>query len=242
MPVTIITSKSGLKALTEMVKHDLTKSETDFIRSVHNHILKQKIRFPLLEFATKEIFNSIEQKEHFRLTDKIIELDEIGSYVIAGMVVQNHLKINNEEAIEKAIQYIIKGNKWYVCDIIGERVMGVCLLKTPEFMLPKLQEMAKNKNPWIVRCIGVAAHYAIKKGLEKQYVYQLFEILLHLGQETDFHIKKGIGWGAKTTAKFYPDIIADYGEQIESLTGQWFKTKIKIGLSRSFKYASRYSG
>ncbi|NNE97923.1 MAG: DNA alkylation repair protein, partial [Pyrinomonadaceae bacterium] len=53
----------------------------------------------------------------------------------------------------------------------------------------------------------------------------------------------GIGWAAKTTAKFHPDIVADYRDRMEADPNikQWFKTKIEMGLSNSEKYASRYT-
>jgi hypothetical protein len=71
----------------------------------------------------------------------------------------------------------------------------------------------------------------------------MFALLLSLSTVTDFHTKKGVGWAAKTIAKFYPDIISEYKAEIENeKVRQWFQTKIKIGLGRSYKYASRYSG
>lgn len=112
----------------------------------------------------------------------------------------------------------------------------------PVKTLPLLKKLAGDENKWLVRCVGVAAHYAIKKGLKKQYVDEMFVLLLSLCNTTDFHTKKGIGWAAKTSAKFHPDIIAKYQLHIErdERVKQWFKTKIKIGLGRSYKYAQRY--
>lgn len=83
-----------------------------------------------------------------------------------------------------------------------------------------------------------------KKGLKKQYAGGMFLLLLSLSHTTDFHTKKGIGWAAKTVAKFHPDIIEQHREQLETDASikQWFKTKISIGLGRSFKYAHRYTG
>ena len=89
----------------------------------------------------------------------------------------------------------------------------------------------------------MATHYAVKKGLEKEYVEQMFELLLSLATTTDFHTKKGVGWAVKTVAKFHPEIISKYQEQIDAdgNVKQWFRTKIKIGLGRTQKYAGKYT-
>ncbi len=214
-----------------------------FIEKLHTDVLKKKVRFPVLEYAARELFARLPAKDIITITDEIVALDEIGSYVLAGMILQCMLPGHYNKAMKKAMDYIVLGNEWYVCDIIGERVMGHALLQYPDQTLPVLQKLATNEDKWLVRCIGVAAHYAIKKGLKKQYVAGMFELLLSLSNATEFHTKKGIGWAAKTTAKFHPDIITQHAGQIEHdpEVRQWFKTKIKIGLGRSDKYAHRYN-
>jgi 3-methyladenine DNA glycosylase AlkD len=125
------------------------------------------------------------------------------------------------------------GNQWYVCDIIGERVLGHALLTSPKKAIPLLEELAHHPDKWIVRTTGVATHYAVKKGLPATYVDILLKLLISLSNTTDFHVKKGIGWGAKTIAKFHPKLVACYSKEIESPeTKQWFRTKITIGLNR----------
>jgi hypothetical protein len=212
------------------------------VSSIHKDILQKKVRFPLLEYAADLLYREIPQKDHIALTDAVVHLQTIGGNVLAGIILQKRLDTHFEESISKATEYIIAGNEWYVCDIIGERVLGYALLTAPIQTLPVLQHLSKHSDKWMVRSIGVAAHYAIKKGLTKQYVEEVFRLLLQLSNTTDFHTKKGIGWAAKTTAKFHPDIIEKYTTQIESGdVKQWFKTKINIGLSRTYKYAHRYT-
>lgn len=47
-------------------------------------------------------------------------------------------------------------------------------------------------------------------------------------------IRQGIGWAAKTTAKFHPEIINNFKDQIlqTEKVKTWFRTKIRIGLDR----------
>jgi 3-methyladenine DNA glycosylase AlkD len=239
----IITSKATVQTLVaEAIHLRDTEGEDAFMHYLHTSILRKKIRFPLLEYAAKELYKAIAQSEQLVTTDKIIALHEIGGNVLAAIILQHRLGSHFKKSIDKAAEYIITGNEWYVCDIIGERVMGYALLTMPEETIPVLRSFAGNEDKWIVRCIGVAVHYAIKKGLLKVHVDKVFGLLLSLSSTTEFHTKKGIGWAAKTTAKFHPEIIEKYKDEIAAQqTREWFKTKVKIGLGRTAKYDHRYT-
>ena len=238
----------GSKAEVRKILDQLIKEQPDWlsekiIRFIHQKILKQKIRFPILEHVAEILHKIIPEKQQLSFLQKIIDLDEIGSYTLAGKILQLRSSSHLKGSFSVAEKFILQGDKWYVCDIIGERVFGHDLLTVPEKTIPVLIKNSKHQNKWMVRTIGVAAHYAIKKGLKKKYVEEVFELLLSLANTTEFHTKKGIGWAAKTTAKFYPDIIKKHEGELKnnSEIKQWFRTKLKIGLGRSFKYASKYN-
>jgi 3-methyladenine DNA glycosylase AlkD len=203
-------------------------------------VLNKKVRFPLLEHAGRLLAQNIPEQDILAITDHVTAAQTIGGNVIAGIVLQERLPTHLPESFRQAETYIIAGNEWYVCDIIGERVLGHGLLTQPQQALPLLQTLAHHSDEWMVRVIGVAGHYAVKKGLSRIYVAQLFELLLSLRHAEGFHTRKGIGWAAKTVAKFHPGIIAKHQEQIAD-SGTWFQTKISIGLSRNYKYAHRYN-
>ncbi len=210
------------------------RGRAEFVAVLHADLLKKKIRFPLLEFAAARIMDAVPLAQQIELMDSIIELRTIGSQVLAGIALQLRLGVDFEGSIAKACSYIQYGNEWYVCDIIGERVLGYALLTKPEDTIPILKQLAKHDDKWIVRTVGVATHYATKKGLDKHFVESVFQILLTCTDTTDFHTKKGIGWGAKTVARFHPDIVSRYTSEIMAPpTKQWFRTKINIGLLRN---------
>lgn len=232
---------SGKADIRAIVKN--AGAQTDLVSYVHKQLLGKKAKFPLLEFAAKELYKQIPEAEQTGFTDGIMQLNTIGGNVLAGIFLQLRLQAHMDESVGKAAAYIIYGNEWYVCDIIGERVYGYALLTMPDKMLPVLHELARHPDKWIVRSTGVAVHYAIKKGLKRQYIEPVFKLLLSLGNTTDFHTKKGIGWAAKTLSKFHPDVIERYRQHIDSSdVKQWFRTKIKIGLGRTEKYAGRFTG
>lgn len=232
-----INSKETIKRIVLQVKKVLDdKGAYAFVTVLHEELLKKKVRFPLLEYAAREIAGFLPEPDQLPVTDHIVELKEIGSQVLAGIILQQRLSVDFEQSIAKACEYIRFGDQWYVCDIIGERVLGYALLSTPEKTIPLLRQLAVQEDKWIVRTVGVAAHYAVKKGLDPVFVVPVFDLLLSLAGTKDFHTKKGIGWGAKTVARFHPDIIARYHLNIASPeTKQWFRTKVNIGLNRSSK-------
>ncbi|MBS1635207.1 MAG: DNA alkylation repair protein [Bacteroidetes bacterium] len=243
MPV--ISAKSYVKPiLPELIDAYEAGGAEALTALLRKQILKEKIKFPVLEYTARELFSAIPDKEQLQVCDLISDLHEIGGNVFLGIALQMRLSKHFNECFRKAPEYMMAGNEWYVCDIIGERVMGYALLMYPKKTIPVLKKLAAHPDKWVVRSVGVGAHYAIKKGLKKEHVKDMFELLLSLSTTTDFHTKKGIGWAAKTTAKFHPDIIQAYQQQITTSADirPWFKTKIKIGLGRSSKYAKRHTG
>ncbi len=206
--------------------------------AVNKEVLNQKIKFPALEHCAKVLCNTLPNDLHFLFNKELIKYKEIGGWVVSGMILQQHLNNQLLKCVDEAIHYIIEGNEWYVCDIVGERVIGHGLLKYPEMMLPILPQLAAHNDKWIVRSVGVAAHYATKKGMQAYHAEEVFKLLLSQANTTDFHTKKGIGWGAKTIAKYHPQIIDKYKAQIfdNPEVKRWFVTKVNIGINwRKYK-------
>lgn len=240
----VIGSKKEIKEIFESLEKETSDwTDDDTIKAIHKKILKQKIRFPALEYFSELVFEAIPNKQLYKFLDKIIALDEIGSYTIAGKILQLNLKNDISGSHKKANEYISKGNVWYACDIISERVLGVMLLEHPEKTIEINKKQINSDSFWMVRSVGVATHLATKWGLQKKYAKQQFELLLSKADAKDYHAITGIGWAAKTIAKFHPDIIKQFEEELDSPNvKQWFRTKVKIGLGRNYKYATKYTG
>lgn len=202
---------------------------------LHAEILNKKVRFPLLEYCGYELYQVLSDEELLEFCDGIEGLKTIGGNVLIGILLQLRLSNHFETSLEKTVAYIAMADAWYVCDIIGERVFGHALLHHTENALPIMKDLAQHPSNWVVRSLGAGFHNAIKWGLDAQFVKQLFRILLTLANYTDKEIKQGVGWAAKTTAKFHPKIITYFQEQIQNpkTTGNWFRTKVRIGLERN---------
>ncbi len=210
---------------------------------LNKKILAQKTKFPILEYVTHEIFPRIPEGCQIPFCDKITQLDEMGSSVVTGTALQTRLEDHLEESLEKSIEYIKHGNVWFHCDHISERVLGHALLNYPEILVPVLPGFLKEKDRWVIRMVGVASHYAVKRGLKREYIEEVFTLLMSNADRTDPDEKSGIGWAAKTCAKFHPETALKYKEYIDSSpkVGRWFAAKVQMGLSVSEKYKNKYT-
>ncbi|WP_430411365.1 DNA alkylation repair protein [Kordia sp.] len=231
-----ITRKSDINVLLEKC---FTAYQIDHlagcISTLQVHILSQKVKFPLLEFCAAQLYERIPQREHISLCDGVHALKTEGGNVILGILLQKRLTEHFSESMEKATEYISKADIWYVCDIIGERVYGYSLLHDPKKTIPVLKKLSKHPINWVIRSLGAGSHYAIKKGLDKKNVSTVFKLLLTMANTKDKEIRQGVGWAAKTTAKFHPTIIDDFKVDVENTehVANWFRKKIEIGLQRN---------
>ncbi len=209
-----------------------------FIKTFNTQVLQNKVKFPMLEYSGKLLCESIPPEEQLEICDRIERLKTIGGNVIIGIILQLRLKDYFEQSLEKATEYISQADAWYVCDIIGERVFGFALLHHSLETIPEIKKRSGHSSNWLLRSLGAGIHYAIKKGLDKKSVKTLFRILLSKANTKDKEIRQGIGWAAKTTAKFHPDIIAHFAATIndDDIVDNWFRRKIDIGLKRNQLY------
>lgn len=237
-----ITRKYDIK---RYLAHCLTTYQTAgvsaCVQAVQTKILSKKVKFPLLEFCGHRFHEEIETSEQLPFCDQIEALKTIGGNVLLGIILQDRLTTHFDQSLHKATEYIAQAEGWYVCDIIGERVFGYALRHQPAQTIPEIERLSTHPSYWVVRSLGAGAHYAIKKGLDKAAVKQVFQILLSMAHNNHKEIRQGVGWAAKTTAKFHPDIIAAYQTEIENKNkvANWFRSKIKIGLNRNAYNASQ---
>lgn len=239
-----ITRKTEINEAFERMSEVYRQNGLDaVVAQCEKELLQNKVKFPMLEYAAHLLYPLLPEAEQLAFCDRIASLHTIGGNVLLGILLQERLEDHFLPSFAKAAEYIAAGKQWYVCDIIGERVFGFALLHQPERSLPELKNLAQHPSFWVVRSLGAGSHYAIKKGLEKEQVRKVFALLLSMCNTRNKEVRQGVGWAAKTTAKFHPDIITENRRLIENQNQvpTWFRTKIKIGLARH-QYAQRDHG
>ncbi len=221
----VVTRKSEVKEyLHSCISAYQEKGVSACVLELGSQILNRKVKFPLLEFCAHELSQKIKEGEQIMLCDKIEALRTEGGNVILGIMLQNRLENHFQKSIDKATEYTSKANIWYVCDIIGERVYGFALLHYPAKTIPEIRRLSNHPEKWVVRSLGAGVHYAVRKGLDKQNVATVFSILITMANTKDKEIRQGVGWAAKTTARFHPDVIEQYHAEIhdQEKVANWF--------------------
>lgn len=211
---------------------DSGKLSSDFWSLLDQEILSHKVKFPILEYAALALNKTLSSDQIGDLFERLAAAKREACYPIIGKLIQLRLKREIAAPFSQAIDHIIEADVWYACDIISERVFGEGLLENFEASYQQLLEMGSHQNMWIQRSIGISTHYATKKKLPKHQVEKLLFLMLDHGHKTQLYIKKGIGWPAKTIAKFHPDLIYKNEQRIKKTKlSKWFQNKINIGLS-----------
>lgn len=229
-----ITRKSDLRPIVGRLEEAYDHGDlSDFWAALETEILQHRVKFPLLEFVGKEIASFMPYQRLLDTADAIAAKGYEGGYVVAAIILQSQLDEDAPLMFQKACDIIMEGNEWYVCDIVGERVYGHGLLVGFESNWPLIRPYLDHPSTWMQRSVGVAAHYATKKGLPAEKVAILFEALMPLARRTDLHVKKGVGWAFKTIARFHSDMVLARWEEIEAdpSVNSWCKEKIRTGLA-----------
>ena len=117
-------------------------------------------------------------------------------------------------AFDRCRRYIIVGDTWYCTDILGERVPGPALVSSFQPALDALTPWLEDDNAWVRRVVGVAVHFWAKRSkgapeLEPQ-ARALLDLLNPAFGEWEMDVVKGVGWGLKTTGRYYPDLVTDW--------------------------------
>lgn len=161
-------SNQHIKVLADSVSKSVLEGNSEAIRRL-KPILYTKCPFSKLDLLGKEIGQSgrSQQQKFFKAFDEIIDCNAMGGFVIVGQALIHLLDKNFEKVMRKSRGYIIRGDVWYVCDIIGERSLGQALVSYFEKKLPWLEDFLRDENRWVRRSVGVSIHYFSKRVLHE---------------------------------------------------------------------------
>jgi 3-methyladenine DNA glycosylase AlkD len=191
----------------------INREDQEEFWNVLNPVLDAKVPFPVLDKVGKRLGESgkLDPSKYFVVFDEIIAKDKMGGYVIVGQALAAFLETELEASIRKAAEIIAEGQKWYVCDIVGERVLGQALIAHFDSAISVLEQMTVLEEQWVRRSIGVAVHFFAKRRPEdRERVRRLMELLSLLIEDKRVFVVKGVGWGLKTIGKYQPKLVEDY--------------------------------
>lgn len=182
-------------------------------------VLDVKCPFTFLDALGKRIGQAgTDPEKFFETSDRIVDYNAMGGFVIVGQALIHFLPGSFDKVMEKSREYIIKGDTWYVCDIIGERSLGQALVICFDEALPWLKRFLEDDNKWVKRSVGVSIHFFSKRVLDQpERTKMLLDLVEPYIEERQADVVKGIGWGLKTIGRHHPDILVQFlREQMKS--------------------------
>ncbi|MEM2100408.1 MAG: DNA alkylation repair protein [Thermoproteota archaeon] len=209
-------SKEEIKLLGEKVSGFILAGDTNTAFQTIKPVLDNKYSFLMLDFLGRKIGEAgIGQPQRFfKVFDLIISYNTMGGFVIASQALISLLENEFERVMRKSREYIVGGDEWYVCDIIGERSLGYALVGYFDKTLPWFERFLEDKNKWVRRSVGVAIHFFSKRVLdEPDKTRRLLNLIEHHIEEKQVDAVKGIGWGLKTIGKHHPNLLTEFLER-----------------------------
>lgn len=185
----------------------------DEIISLLHPLLDTKCPFTKLDLLGRKIghLHTTHPDRLLTLLDTLVTYNAMGSYVIAGQALVSLLPQDLEKALTKSREYIIAGDTWYVCDIIGERSIGHALVHHFDHTIIWLRTFLEDENRWARRSAGVAIHFFSKRVTTRpEKTKILLGIMEPFIEEKQIDVVKGIGWGLKTIGKHHPDLLVEF--------------------------------
>ena len=206
------TTRKEIRELAEKVANLTTSGKSEAVLQALKPVLDFKCPFAKLDTLGQHIGKtSGNPKEFFETFDRIINYNAMGGFVIVGQALIQFLPNNFKLVMEKSREYIIKGDTWYVCDIIGERSLGHALVNYFDKSLPWFKKFLNDENKWVKRSVGAAIHFFSKRVIDQPEKTRLLLDLTepHI-EEKQIDVVKGIGWGLKTIGRHHPDLLVDF--------------------------------
>lgn len=233
-------TKTQMRALLQELVPLFSASRSNFVHKLNTEVLAQRIPFPQLELAGSTLYEALGSATALTLADELVAGNAMGSYVIAGAMLRDHLPHNRALCWQKCGEYMMHGNEWYTCDILAERVFGQSLLQEFEATVAHLEQCQQHENQWVQRSVGIAVHLAAKRNITAKQADALMQLCLRQVESNAFHVKKGCGWGIETIAKFYPQVAETYRSAIlnNPAANTWNKRKLLMGFEKARKRAA----
>ena len=179
-------------------------------------ILNKRTPFNMLDIIGSRIGERAlsHKNKYLEFFDLLSAKKLMGGYVVIAQSLIYFLQNDCRECFEKAKEYMIEGDEWYVCDTFGERVLGYAMIDHYDKTRSLFQEFICDENHWVRRSVGVAAHFFTKRcqgdKRDDQKAAEILELLTPQICERDIRILKGIGWGLKTLGRYYPKLLVPY--------------------------------
>ncbi|MCH8154356.1 MAG: DNA alkylation repair protein [Proteobacteria bacterium] len=118
---------------------------------------------------------------------------------------------------------IVDGAWWDLVDDIAVKLVGGVLFKQRERMTPKVRAWIDHKNMWLRRT-AIIAQIGHKADTDEWLLFDACAARLH---ESEFFIRKSIGWALREYARTAPDEVRAFAADHREMSGLSFREATK---------------
>lgn len=121
-------------------------------------------------------------------------------------------------------RFIVEGAWWDFVDETATHLIRELVLEHPSRIWPVVDEWSQDDNMWLRRT-SLTCQIGAKERTDADRLFRFCEMRMH---ETEFFIRKAIGWALREYAKTDPEAVAAFArEHRESLSGLSFREATK---------------
>ena len=199
--------------LAQEIARALAYDESDRAYDLLSPVLSERTPFRFLDIIGDQISAEPAAQVNPYL-DRIARDCSEGGWVVIASATWGQYEHSPDRAIARSRAFIAQADVWYGADIFGERVPGPALVADFNHALDLLDPWRTGDNRWVLRSVGVAAHFWAKRSngapeLATQ-ARGLLDFLAPMFGEWEMDAGKGVAWGLKTIGRHYPDLVADW--------------------------------
>lgn len=205
---------------------DYVNELTDFVSSRLNSLRDQKKAIEMAAYMkTSMPFYGVQKPDRVPIIQEIKKdyrpdtfeeyRDALRSLWMLRYREEKYIALNYAEAFTKHIgldalpvyeEIIRQGQWWDFVDPVSTNLIGRVYLLKREDMSSLIEEYSDDSDLWIRRC-SLLVH---NKHKEKTDSEQLFRFCEKMAHETDFFIRKAIGWALREYSKTNPKLVAKF--------------------------------
>jgi 3-methyladenine DNA glycosylase AlkD len=122
---------------------------------------------------------------------------------------RRHRRFVSSENIDLYERMIVEGAWWDFVDDIAANLVGGVLRREPDQMTPVLERWLDGDDLWLRRTVLICQ----LKSKEETDTDLLFDACARTAHETDFFIRKAVGWALRQHSKVDPEAVRSFVDQ-----------------------------
>ncbi|MGE0569221.1 MAG: DNA alkylation repair protein [Bacteroidia bacterium] len=205
------------KEFVEIVRQELVPCANRVEAKAMAKYMKNKFSFlgikkPICVEKTKLVFNEVKSDLTSDLIIEIMKLFwklEHREYQYVGLNLQKKYKKFLDKSAFKKLEYFVVNKSWWdTVDGLSVHAYGALILKYPE-LKSEMENLLTSENLWLRR-VSIIHQLGFKNATDIEFLERACKTCMH---ESDFFIRKAIGWALRDYSRTNPDFVINFVQQ-----------------------------